>query len=140
MNKALITAALKAFPGSRTIKALCDALEKADRERNELAADSARLLPKAASELSNAWLLHRTMMGAQAALFCINNDNLSQARGWLEGTTDEAPLEIPEGMYVNGLQRWFDENMVGHLTHAQALEIVKSEFPVTERHLRGVSQ
>ncbi|MGP2470745.1 hypothetical protein V1956_19540 [Yersinia sp. 2540 StPb PI] len=78
----------------------------------QLVGENTALTDKAASELSNAWLLHRTMMGAQAALFCITQGNLGQAREWLGGTTDEAQLEIPDGMEVNGLQDWFDENMV----------------------------
>uniref|UniRef100_UPI0011AA7BD1 hypothetical protein n=2 Tax=Yersinia TaxID=629 RepID=UPI0011AA7BD1 len=100
-----------------------------------LVGENTALTDKAASELSNAWLLHRTMMGAQAALFCITQGNLGQAREWLEGTTDEAQLEIPDGMEVNGLQGWFDENMAGHITHAQALEIIKAEMSATTQAL-----
>ncbi|QDW34464.1 hypothetical protein FFE93_016230 [Yersinia sp. KBS0713] len=101
----------------------------------QLVGENAALTDKAASELSNAWLLHRTVMGTQAALFCITQGNLSQAREWLEGTTDEAQLEIPDGMEVNGLQGWFDENMAGHITHAQALEIIKAEMSATTQAL-----
>ncbi|HEN3599491.1 TPA: hypothetical protein U5E25_000897 [Yersinia enterocolitica] len=98
---------------------------------HQLVGENAGLTDKAASELSNSWLLHRTVMGTQVALFCITQGNLSQAREWLEGTTDEAQLEIPDGMEVNGLQGWFDENMAGHITHAKAVEIIKSETPAT---------
>lgn len=103
-----------------------------------LVGENTALTDKAASELSNAWLLHRTMMGAQAALFCITQGNLGQAREWLEGTTDEAQLEIPCGMEVNGLQGWFDENMAGHITHAQALEIIKAEMSATTQALNEI--
>ena len=104
----------------------------------QLVGENTALTDKAASELSNAWLLHRTMMGAQAALFCITQSNLGQAREWLEGTTDEAQLEIPCGMEVNGLQGWFDENMAGHITHAQALEIIKAEMSATTQALNEI--
>ncbi|EMQ3399815.1 hypothetical protein WG294_004382 [Yersinia enterocolitica] len=103
-----------------------------------LVGENTALTDKAASELSNAWLLHRTMMGAQAALFCITQGNLIQAREWLEGTTDEAQLEIPNGMEVNGLQGWFEENMVDHITHAKAVEIIKSEAPATTQALNEI--
>ncbi|EON3349712.1 hypothetical protein ACNHFG_002869 [Yersinia enterocolitica] len=104
----------------------------------QLVGENTALTDKAASELSNAWLLHRTVMGAQAALFCITQSNLGQAREWLEGTTDEAQLEIPDGMEVNGLQGWFDENMAGHITHAKAVEIIKSETPATTQALNEI--
>ncbi|HDL7101397.1 TPA: hypothetical protein PXM79_004208 [Yersinia enterocolitica] len=104
----------------------------------QLVGENTALTDKAASELSNAWLLHRTMMGAQAALFCITQGNLGQAREWLEGTTDEAQLEIPDGMEVNGMQGWFDENMAGHITHAQALEIIKAEMSATTQALNEI--
>ncbi|EOI7353146.1 hypothetical protein OZ676_003646 [Yersinia enterocolitica] len=104
----------------------------------QLVGENVALTDKAASELSNAWLLHRTMMGAQAALFCITQGNLVQAREWLGGTTDEAQLEIPDGMEVNGLQGWFDENMVDHITHAKAVEIIKSEAPTTTQALNEI--
>ncbi|ELI8046776.1 TPA: hypothetical protein ACPZI4_004437 [Yersinia enterocolitica] len=104
----------------------------------QLVGENAALTDKAASELSNSWLLHRTVMGTQAALFCITQGNLSQAREWLEGTTDEAQLEIPDGMEVNRLQGWFDENMAGHITHAKAVEIIKSETPATTQAISEI--
>ncbi|EMW1976382.1 hypothetical protein AAEP88_003105 [Yersinia enterocolitica] len=104
----------------------------------QLVGENTALTDKAASELSNAWLLHRTMMGAQAALFCVTQGNLGQAREWLWGTTDEAQLEIPNGMEVNGLQRWFDENMTGLITHAQAIEIIKAEMSATTQAISEI--
>ncbi|MFV8801339.1 hypothetical protein ACNSO8_22425 [Yersinia sp. LJYL362] len=105
---------------------------------SRLVFENAGLTDKAASELSNAWLLHRTMMGAQAALFCITQGKLGQAREWLEGTTDEAQLEIPDRMEVNGLQGWFDENMTGLITHAKAVEIIKAEMSATTQALNEI--
>lgn len=104
----------------------------------QLVSENTALTNKAASELSNAWLLHRTVMGAQAALFCITQGNLGQAREWLEGTTDEAQLEIPDGIDVNGLQRWFDENMVDHITHGKAVGIIKTEMTATTQALNEI--
>ncbi|QMV50927.1 hypothetical protein [Ewingella americana] len=101
-------------------------------ERDALAAENTYLLPKAASELSNAWLLHRTMMGAQAALKCLERGDYSATREWLEGTTDEAQLEIPDGLATGELQKWFDENLVGLISNSQAMKLIKAETPATD--------
>ncbi|MDU6815705.1 MAG: hypothetical protein E6426_26920 [Klebsiella pneumoniae] len=83
--------------------------------------------------------IHKTMLGAQAALACLSLGRESAARDWLEGTTDEAGAEIPDDITVAGLQAWFDSQMVsndgksGFLTRAEAEEAIKKACPATDR-------
>lgn len=104
----------------------------------DVAAENAALTDKAASELSNSWLLHRAVMTIQAALHCIHGTNIYEAQCWLESIADDAELVIPPEMMLSDLQRWFDENMTGLITHAKAVEIIKSETPVTTQALNEV--
>lgn len=116
-----------------------DALEK---KMADMAAENAYLLPSAASELNTSWMLHKTMLGAQVALFCVVNGDFQSARDWLEGTTDEAGAEIPDGMTIPELQEWFDSQMVsndgnnGFLTRKQAEEAIKARVPATDAFTR----
>ncbi|AMO81076.1 hypothetical protein [Obesumbacterium proteus] len=116
-----------------------DALEK---KLAELGKENAYLLPSAASELNTSWMLHKTMLGAQVALFCVVNGDFQSARDWLEGTTDEAGAEIPDGMTIPELQEWFDSQMVsndgnnGFLSHKQAEEAIKTRVPATDAFTR----
>ncbi|CNK95438.1 hypothetical protein N0H69_18915 [Yersinia alsatica] len=103
-----------------------------------VAAENAALTDKSASELSNSWLLHRAVMTIQAALHCIHGTNIYEAQCWLESIADDAELVIPPEMMLSDLQRWFDENMVGHITHAKAVEIIKSETPATIQALNEI--
>ncbi|HGA2506379.1 TPA: hypothetical protein ACIRYX_004139 [Yersinia enterocolitica] len=41
-------------------------------------------------------------------------------------------------MMLSDLQRWFDENMVGHITHAKALEIIKVEMSATTQAINEI--
>ncbi|EMM5092483.1 hypothetical protein WAT03_002105 [Klebsiella pneumoniae] len=105
----------------------------------QLAAENAYLLNGAASELNTSWMFHKTMLGAQAALVCLALGRESAAREWLEGTTDEAGAEIPDDITVDGLQAWFDSQMVsndgksGFLTRAEAEEAIRNACPATDR-------
>lgn len=118
-----------------------DALEK---KLAELGKENAYLLPSAASELNTSWMLHKTMLGAQVALFCVVNGDFQSARDWLEGTTDEAGAEIPDGMTIPELQEWFDSQMVsndgnnGFLSHKQAEEAIKTRVPATDAFTREI--
>ncbi|EKN3396522.1 hypothetical protein O1Y80_004785 [Yersinia enterocolitica] len=105
---------------------------------SRLVFENAALTDKAASELSNAWLLHRAVMTIQAALHCIHGTNIYEAQCWLESIADDAELVIPPEMMLSDLQRWFDENMAGHITHAKAVEIIKSETPATTQALNEI--
>ncbi|WP_244942287.1 hypothetical protein [Yersinia rochesterensis] len=101
----------------------------------QLVGENAALTDKAASELSNAWLLHRAVMTIQAALHCIHGTNIYEAQCWLESIADDAELVIPPEMMLSDLQRWFDENMTGLITHAKAVEIIKAEMSATTQAL-----
>ncbi|HHC3836794.1 TPA: hypothetical protein ACN72O_003293 [Klebsiella pneumoniae] len=89
-------------------------------------------------------MFHKTMLGAQAALACLSLGRESAARDWLEGTTDEAGAEIPDDITVDGLQAWFDSQMVsndgksGFLTRAEAEEAIKKACPATDAFLAGI--
>ncbi len=104
----------------------------------QLVGENAALTDKAASELSNAWLLHRAVMTIQAALHCIHGTNIYEAQCWLESIADDAELVIPPEMMLSDLQRWFDENMTGLITHAQAVEIIKAEMSATTQALNEI--
>ncbi len=104
----------------------------------QLVGENAALTDKAASELSNAWLLHRAVMTIQAALHCIHGTNIYEAQCWLESIADDAELVIPQEMMLSDLQRWFDENMTGLITHAQAVEIIKAEMSATTQALNEI--
>ncbi|HEM6620963.1 TPA: hypothetical protein ACJ2X0_004271 [Yersinia enterocolitica] len=105
---------------------------------SRLVFENAALTDKAASELSNAWLLHRAVMTIQVALHCIHGTNIYEAQCWLESIADDAELVIPPEMMLSDLQRWFDENMVGHITHAKALEIIKVEMSATTQAINEI--
>ncbi|WP_246876409.1 hypothetical protein [Pantoea ananatis] len=109
-----------------------------------LAVESDTNLRSAASELNTSWMLHKTMMGAQAALLCLSQGDILSAKEWLEGTTDEAIIEMPEDLNPRDLQAWFDSNMVsnggfnGFLTHNEALELLRKRAPATDAYLNSV--
>ncbi|MDR4899218.1 hypothetical protein RF656_21110, partial [Yersinia kristensenii] len=105
---------------------------------HQLVGENARLTDKAASELSNSWLLHRAVMTIQAALHCIHGTNIYEAQCWLESIADDAELVIPPEMMLSDLQRWFDENMTGLITHAKAVEIIKAEISATTQALNEI--
>ncbi|HFN6054994.1 TPA: hypothetical protein ACHFOV_001577 [Klebsiella pneumoniae] len=110
----------------------------------QLAAENTYLLNGAARELNTSWMFHKTMLGAQAALACLSLGRESAARDWLEGTTDEAGAEIPDDITVDGLQAWFDSQMVsndgksGFLTRAEAEEAIKKACPATDAFLAEI--
>lgn len=107
-------------------------------QRDALVVESNTNLHGAARELNTSWMMHRTMLGAQAALLCISQGDIKSARDWLEGTTDEAFSEMPDDMTPDGLQAWYDGNMTsndggnGFLTHEEALEKLRQRAPATE--------
>lgn len=109
-----------------------------------LAAESDTNLRRAASELNTSWMLHKTMMGAQAALLCLSQGDILSAKEWLEGTTDEAIIEMPDDLNPGDLQAWFDSHMVsnggtnGFLTHNEALELLRKRAPATDAYLNSV--
>ncbi|MCU6668699.1 hypothetical protein M8013_08055 [Enterobacteriaceae bacterium H4N4] len=111
---------------------------------DKLAAENAYLLNGAARELSTSWMLHKTMLGAQAALVCVAQGDIRATRDWLEGTTDEAGAEIPDEITVPEVQAWFDSQMIsndgksGFLTRQQAEDSIRAECPATDAFLADV--
>ncbi|MFZ4257779.1 MULTISPECIES: hypothetical protein [Raoultella] len=114
------------------------------RAYQQLAAENAYLLNGAARELNTSWMFHKTMLGAQAALVCLAHGYQAAAREWLEGTTDEAGVEIPDDITVGQLPEWFDSQMVsndgksGFLTRAEAEEAIRKACPATDAYLAGI--
>ena len=114
------------------------------RAYQQLAAENAYLLNGAARELNTSWMFHKTMLGAQAALVCLAHGYQAAAREWLEGTTDEAGVEIPDDITVGQLPEWFDSQMVsndgksGFLTRAEAEEAIRKACPATDAFLAEV--
>ncbi|TCQ76440.1 hypothetical protein EC841_101249 [Raoultella ornithinolytica] len=110
----------------------------------QLAAENTYLLNGAARELNTSWMFHKTMLGAQAALVSLAHGYQAAAREWLEGTTDEAGVEIPDDITVGQLPEWFDSQMVsndgksGFLTRAEAEEAIRKACPATDAYLAGI--
>lgn len=136
---------------SKLVSALATRLDCAIVRGDELqqkldavAAESDTNLRSAASELNTSWMLHKTMMGAQAALLCLSQGDILSAKEWLEGTTDEAIIEMPDDLNPRDLQEWFDSNMVsnggsnGFLTYSEALELLRKRAPATDTYLNSV--
>ncbi|EMC7916105.1 hypothetical protein VLI49_001633 [Enterobacter kobei] len=101
-----------------------------------LAAENAGLLPKAASELSNAWVLHKYLIGIQAAIMYLDNGNKKAAQEWLYGTIAGPGFEFPDA--VDDIDAWATHQMRGSVSHQQALEIIKAETPATDAFLAEV--
>ncbi|WP_276642939.1 hypothetical protein [Siccibacter turicensis] len=109
-------------------------------ERDQLAAqladvvaENAGLLPKAASELSNAWVLHKYLIGIQAAIMYLDNGNKKAAQEWLYGTIAGPGFEFPDE--VEDIDAWATHQMRGSISHPRALEIIKAETPATDRFI-----
>lgn len=110
----------------------------------QVVAENAYLLNGAARELNTSWMFHKTMLGAQAALVCLDHGYQASAREWLEGTTDEAGAEIHDDISVGDLHEWFDSNMVsnggnsGFLTREEAEVAIRKACPSTDAFLAEV--
>ncbi|MDE7717101.1 hypothetical protein NVR87_17930 [Enterobacter hormaechei] len=102
----------------------------------KLAAENAGLLPKAASELSNAWVLHKYLIGIQAAIMYLDNGNKTAAQEWLYGTIAGPGFEFPDE--VEDIDAWATHQMRGSISHQQAIEIIKAETPATDAFLAEV--
>lgn len=101
-----------------------------------LAAENAYLLPKAASELSNAWVLHKYLIGIQAAIMYLDNGNKKASQEWLYGTIAGPGIEFPDE--VDDIDAWAKHQMRGSISHPQALEIIRAETPTTDAFLAEV--
>ncbi|WP_142425937.1 hypothetical protein [Klebsiella aerogenes] len=102
----------------------------------QLTAENAYLIPKAASELSNAWVLHKYLIGIQAAIMYLDNGNKKAAQEWLYGTIAGPGFEFPDE--VDDIDAWATHQMRGSISHPRALEIIKEETPATDRIVAGI--
>ncbi|HBQ2427552.1 TPA: hypothetical protein L7M08_000096 [Klebsiella aerogenes] len=102
----------------------------------QLAEENAYLIPKAASELSNAWVLHKYLIGIQAAIMYLDNGNKKAAQEWLYGTIAGPGFEFPDE--VDDIDAWATHQMRGSISHPHALEIIKEETPATYRIVAGI--
>ncbi|EPU0317991.1 hypothetical protein [Klebsiella aerogenes] len=102
----------------------------------QLAAENAYLIPKASSELSNAWVLHKYLIGIQAAIMYLDNGNKKAAQEWLYGTIAGPGFEFPDE--VDDIDAWATHQMRGSISHPRALEIIKEETPATDRIVAGI--
>jgi len=115
---------------------LATQLEVQFARSNALAAENAYLMPKAASELSNAWVLHKYLIGIQAAIMYLDNGNKKAAQEWLYGTIAGPGFEFPDE--VDDIEAWETHQMRGSISHPRALEIIKEETPATSAFLAEV--
>lgn len=134
MNNEL-TAALLTIEKCRELSA-CPADVDLQDWVKQLAAENAYLIPKAASELSNAWVLHKYLIGIQAAIMYLDNGNKKAAQEWLYGTIAGPGFEFPDE--VDDIDAWATHQMRGSISHPRALEIIKEETPATDRIVAGI--
>ncbi len=114
-------------------------LANAESKCRELAAENAYLLPKAASELSNAWVLHKFLIGIQAAIMHLDSGRKQVAQEWLYGTIAGPGFEFPDDVEVGeDIDAWATHQMRDSISHQRALEIIKAETPATDAFLAEV--
>ncbi|EOV9708316.1 hypothetical protein ACN5L3_002902 [Cronobacter malonaticus] len=116
------------------LEVLAAVLREKTKQCEQLAAENSYLLPKAASELSNSWVLHKYLIGIQAAIMYLDNGNKKAAQEWLYGTIAGPGFEFPDG--VEDIDAWATHQMRGSISHPRALEIIKAETPATDAFLR----
>lgn len=111
-------------------------MQNLEAKCEKLAAENAYLLPKAASELSNAWVLHKYLIGIQAAIMYLDGGSKKAAQEWLYGTIAGPGFEFPDE--VDDIDAWATHQLRGSISHPQALEIIKAETPATDAFLAEV--
>ncbi|MCA1256244.1 hNH endonuclease [Enterobacter kobei] len=126
----------KLAESQREFRAADATIENLQMQVEKLAAENAGLLPKAASELSNAWVLHKYLIGIQAAIMYLDNGNKKASQEWLYGTIAGPGFEFPGE--VDDIEAWAKHQMRGSISHPQALEIIKAETPATNAFLAEV--
>ncbi|MBJ4953327.1 hypothetical protein JGF37_00075 [Salmonella enterica subsp. enterica serovar Goldcoast] len=114
-------------------------LANSESKCRELAAENVYLLPKAASELSNAWVLHKYLIGIQAAIMYLDGGSKKAAQEWLYGTIAGPGFEFPDEVEVgDDIDAWATHQMRDSISHPRALEIIKAETPATDTFLAEV--
>lgn len=115
---------------AKMVTELASALDVQSARSDGLAAENAYLMPKAASELSNAWVLHKYLIGIQAAIMYLDNGNKKAAQEWLYGTIAGPGFDFPDE--IEDIDAWAIKQLRGSISHSQALEIIKAETPATD--------
>ena len=126
----------KLAESQREFRAADATSENLQMKLEKMAAENAYLLPKAASELSNAWVLHKYLIGIQAAIMYLDNGNKKAAQEWLYGTIAGPGFEFPDE--IDDIDAWAKHQMRGSISHPQALEIIRAEIPATDAFLAEV--
>ncbi|HDL8447537.1 hypothetical protein N4224_05300 [Yersinia enterocolitica] len=103
-----------------------------------LVGENAALTDKAASELSNAWLLHKYWVGIQVALMYIRAGNINDATEWLVGTVSGPGIEAPDLIFTAEIESWAEIQQKDIISHAQAVEIIKAEMSATTQALNEI--
>ncbi|MBD8244379.1 hypothetical protein [Pantoea agglomerans] len=106
--------------------------------RDALAAENANLLPKAASELSNAWVLHKYWVGIHAALMHMQVGRTYEVEQWLKGTIAGPGIGAPNLKLTEEIDAWANEQRKDSISYLRALEIIKAETPATDAYLNSV--
>lgn len=103
-------------------------LANAESKCRELAAENSYRLPKAASELSNAWVLHKYLIGILAAIM----GSKKSAQEWLYGTIAGPGFEFPDVVAVgDDIDAWTNRQMRDSINHSRVFEIIKAETLTT---------
>ncbi|MCL7684934.1 hypothetical protein M8356_22095, partial [Citrobacter youngae] len=122
-----------------TYEELAVQLANAESKCRGLAAENAYLLPKAASELSNAWVLHKYLIGIQAAIMYLDGGTTKAAQEWLYGTISGPGFEFPDEVEVgDDIDAWATHQMRDSISYPRAVEIIKAETPSTDAFLAEV--
>ncbi|HDL8497042.1 TPA: hypothetical protein PXR59_000564 [Yersinia enterocolitica] len=103
-----------------------------------LVGENAALTDKAASELSNAWLLHKYWVGIQVALMYIRAGNINDATEWLVGTVSGPGIEAPDLIFTAEIESWAEIQQKDIISHAKAVEIIKAEMSATTQALNEI--
>ena len=135
-NERVWEAAMMQACGEDGPKSVADKFAELEARCAALAAENAYLVPKAASELSNAWVLHKYLIGIQAAIMYLDNGNKKAAQEWLYGTIAGPGFEFPDE--VEDIDAWATHQMRGSISYQQAIEIIKAETPATDAFLAEV--
>ncbi|MGE4887716.1 hypothetical protein [Yersinia enterocolitica] len=105
---------------------------------HQLVGENAVLTDKAASELSNAWLLHKYWVGIQAALMHMHVGRINEATEWLIGTVSGPGIEAPNLKLTDEIEDWAEIQQKDTISHAQALEIIKAEMSASTQALNEI--
>jgi hypothetical protein len=108
------------------------------QQHDALAAENVWLLPKAASELSNAWVLNKFWVGIHVALMHVREGRLHDGMVWLQNTVTGPGIEVPQLSDFAEIEAWAVEQQKDTISAARALEIIKAETPATDAALAEI--